>query len=44
MPMVEMLINRKLYRNFNIIKSLDDIGLTLHMGAHETGKADIHYS
>ena len=26
------------------IKTLDDIDLTLHMGARETGKADIHDS
>ena len=44
MPLVERLINRKLYENFELIKTLDDIDLTLHMGAHETGKADIHYS
>ena len=44
MPMVERLINRKLYKNHELIKTLDDIDLTLHMGAHETGKADIHYT
>ena len=44
MPMVERLINRKLYKKFELIKTLVDIDLTLHMGAHETGKADIHYT
>ena len=38
MPMVERLFNRKLYRNYELIKTLDDIGLTLHMGPYETGK------
>ena len=44
MSMVERLINRNLYKNYDFIKTLDDIDLTLHMGAHETGKTDIHYS
>ena len=44
MPMVERLINRKLYKIYELIKALDDKDLTLHMGARETGKADIHYS
>ena len=38
MPLVERLINRKLYTNYDLIKILDDIDLTLHMGPHETGK------
>ena len=38
MPMVERLINRKLYRNYELIKTLDDIDLTLHMGPYDTGK------
>ena len=41
MPLVERLINRNLYKNYELIKTLDDIDLTLHMGAYETGKADI---
>ena len=44
MPMVERLIIRKLYKNYELINTLDDTDLTLHMGAYETGKADIHYS
>ena len=44
MPFVERLNNGKLYKNYELIKTLDDINLTLHMGAHETGKADTHYS
>ena len=44
MPLVEMLVSRKLYKNYGLIKTLNDIDLTLHMEAHETGKADIHYS
>ena len=44
MPMVERLIIRKLYKSYDLIKTLDDIDLTLHMGAHETGKAHMHYS
>ena len=44
MPMVERLINRKLYKKYDLIKTLDGIDLTLHMGAGETGKADIYYS
>ena len=38
MPMVERSINRKLYRNYELIKTLDDIDLTLHRGPYETGK------
>ena len=41
MPMVEKLINRNLYKKYNLIKSLDGIALLLHMGPHETGEADI---
>ena len=38
MPMVERLINRKLYRNYGLIKTLDDLDLSLHMGPYATGK------
>ena len=38
MPMVERLINRKLYKNYDLIKTLVDIDLTLHMGPYETVK------
>ena len=41
MPMVKILIIRRLYRNYELIKTLDDIDLLLHMVPHETGKADI---
>ena len=43
MPMVERLIIKRLYKNYDFIKTLNDIDLTLHMGAYETGKADIEY-
>ena len=43
MPMVERLINKRLFKNYELIKTLNDIDLTLHMGAYETGKADIVY-
>ena len=33
MRMVERLINEKLYRTFDLIKTLDHIDLTLQMGA-----------
>ena len=41
MPMVERLINRNLYKKYNLIKSLDGTYLLVHMGAHGTGEADI---
>ena len=41
MPMVERLINKKLYKNYEFIKTLDDIDLTLHMGPYESGTRDI---
>ena len=44
MPIVERLINKKLYKNYDLIKSLDGIDWIIHMGNHETGKADIHYN
>ena len=44
MPMVESLIDRKLYKNYELEKTLIDIDLTLDMGPYETGKADIHCS
>ena len=42
MPKVERLINRKLYKHYDLIKTLDNIDLTLHMGAHENGKKDVY--
>ena len=41
LPMVERLIIKNLYINYELIKSLEEINLTLHMGPYETGKADI---
>ena len=38
MPIVKRLVIRKLYRIYELIKTLDDIDLTLHMGPYETGK------
>ena len=43
MPMVARLVNRKLYKNYELIKTLNDIDLTLHMGAYEKGE-DVHYN
>ena len=40
MPMVERLVNRNLYKKYDLLKSLDCIDLLLHMGRHETGEAD----
>ena len=44
MPMVERLFIRNLFNKDDLIKTLDGMDLTLHMGAYETGKADIYYS
>ena len=44
MPMVERLINKKLYKIYDFMKTLDGIDRTLHMGYHETGKADVQYN
>ena len=39
-PMVEKLVNRKLYKNYELIKTLDDIDLNLYMRAYEKGGED----
>ena len=44
MPMVEKIINRKLYKNNKLIKTLGDIDLTLHMGPYENRRRDVHDS
>ena len=44
MPMIERSINRKLYKNYEPMKTLDDIDLTLHMGPYESGKRDVYYT
>ena len=31
MPMVERMVNTRLYKNNELIRTLDNIGLTLHM-------------
>ena len=41
MLMAERLINTKLFKNFELIKTLNVIDITLDMGTFETGKADI---
>ena len=41
MPMFGRLFNRKLYKNYDLIKTLDSINITLHMRPLETGKTDI---
>ena len=38
MPQVERLINKNLYRKYDLIKSLDGIDELLHMGPLETGE------
>ena len=39
MPMVESLIYKKLYKKYDLMKTLDGIDRTLHKGDNETGKA-----
>ena len=44
LPMVERLMNRKLYKNNEPIKVLDDIDLTLHMGPYENESENVFVS
>ena len=44
MPMVEGLVNRKLCRNYELIKTIDAIDLILHMGAYENREEDVYYN
>ena len=44
MPMVERLVNTKLYKNYEPIKTLNDIDLTLHKGVYENGEEDVSYN
>ena len=44
MPMVERLINRKVYKKYELIKTPNDIVLTLHMGHCESEKRDVYYT
>ena len=44
MPMLERILNRKLYIKNERIKTLDDIDLTLHLGPYENGREDVDYS
>ena len=44
MPMVEKFYNKNLYKNYELIKTLDDIDLTLHMGPYESRKRDVYYT
>ena len=44
MHMVERLNNKILYKNYDLIKTLDGIDRTLHIGDHKTGKADVQYN
>ena len=41
MPMVEKLVNRNLYKNYEFRKTLDDIYLTFHTGVYEKRRKDI---
>ena len=43
-PMVERLGDRNLYKNYERIKSINDIGLTVNKGLYENGKVDVHVS
>ena len=43
MPLVERLINEKLYKKYGLLKILDGIDATLHMTWHETGVAEMTY-
>ena len=42
MPMVEKIINRKLYKNNEVIKTLDEIDLTSHIGPYENRRRDVY--
>ena len=44
MPMIESIINRRLYKNNELIKTLDNVDLTLHMGPYENGREDLYDS
>ena len=44
MPAFERLVDRKLYKLYELKKTLDDIDLTLHKGAYEKGREDVYYS
>ena len=44
MPMVERVFNIKLYKSYELTKTLDDIALTLHMGAYEHGSREVYDS
>ena len=41
MPMVERIVNRRLYKKHEIIKTLDNIDLTSHMGPCENAREDV---
>ena len=43
MPMVERLINKNSYKNYDLLKKQNDIDLTLHMGKIESRRDDIVY-
>ena len=43
MPMVERLMNEKLYKFYELIKTFDGIDDTLHMTWYETGVADMAF-
>ena len=44
LPMVEKIFIKKLYKNYELIKKLNDIHLTLHMSKIETGGNDVVYN
>ena len=44
MPLFERRINRILYKNKELIETLDNIDLTSHMGAYENRSEDVYVS
>ena len=43
MPMVERIVNGGSYKSNEFLKTLDDLDLTLHMGAYEKGRQDVFH-
>ena len=41
MPTVVRIKNKKLYKNKDLNKTLNDIDLTFHMGPHENGNENV---
>ena len=41
MPIGERIVHRRLYKNHELLKTLDNIDLTLHMGPYENGREEV---